>query len=178
MNIKKMSGSLVAATLLLGLNTVVMADEHCDKAVSDAITQTEELATVLRCKSDGLWPSDNPIWVWKGKAIMGCTVHEKLAKQLNEEREEDLEPMPPYKGKKTKNGNNVAAGAANDLRNGKIESALGHYLTFMDVIYSSAKQNDDPEWDVTGFASAAAAAQFFFDEAEHLHTMVSKACPL
>ena len=171
MNIKKMSGSLVAATLLLGLNTVAMAD--CATVISD----TEDLAAMLRCEVDvGTWDNNNAIWQWKGKGSMGCAVHRKLAKQLNEERDEyDSETMPPYKGAKNKNGNNVAAGAANDLRNGKFESALAHYQTFMDTIMYSAKVNtgfvatDD-------FASADAAAQFFFDEAYDLQQAAIQEC--
>ena len=188
MNIKKMSGSLVAATLLLGLNTVVMADELCDKAVSAAITPTEDLANELRCKLtdvyelDRMWPSEYPIWKWKGKVHKGCAIHEKLAKQLNELRDEyDPDTMPPYKGAKTKSGNNAAAGAANELRNGNIESALGHYLTFIYVIDNSVKRNDDPEkWnaDETGFASAEAAEWDFRTRVSDLHGAVSSACPL
>ena len=144
MNIKKMSGSLVAATLMLGLNTIAMAD------CGAVIQETEDLATALRCiKDDGYWAnnpdsSTNAIWQWKGKGSMGCAVHLKLARQLNEEREEyNPDTMPPYKGAKTKNGNNTAAGAANDLRNGKLKSALAHYQTFMDTIRDSAKLNGD-----------------------------------
>lgn len=163
MNIKKMSGSLVAATLLLGLNTVATAD--CATVISD----TEALAQALRCNVDGgLWANDNAIWQWKGKGSKGCAVHVKLAKQLNEERDEyDEDTMPPYKGAKNKNGNNTAAGAANDLRNGKLESALAHYQTFMDTILYSSRLNGDFV-ATSEYASAADAAQFFVSTAYDL----------
>ena len=186
MNIKKMSGSLVAATLMLGLNTIAMAD--CGTVIED----TEDLATALRCiNDDGYWAnnpdsSTNAIWQWKGKGSMGCAVHVKLARQLNEEREEyNPDTMPPYKGAKTKNGNNTAAGAANDLRNGKLKSALAHYQTFMDTIRDSAKLNGDfvptadfplPYDGALPVDAARDAAAFFSDQVSTLQQDAAILC--
>lgn len=132
MNIKKMSGSLVAATLLLGLNTVAMAD------CADVITEIELKANALRCttsSSGGQWDPANPIWQYKGTKGDGCVIHEKLARKLDEER---TEPPP----KINKNKTNTEAGAANNFRNGKYEAGQQSLQDFIDTMLYAAKTKD------------------------------------
>ena len=132
MNIKKMSGSLVAAISVLALSAPAMAGD-CDE-VADAI---EAAANNLNCTTDGItgWTGD-AIWQWKGKGELGCAVHAKLAKQL-------YTPFDPSKPPPKKKGNNDAKGAANALRDHKYESAILHLQTFWDTIEYNARLNSD-----------------------------------
>ena len=148
MNIKKMSGSLVAATLLLGLSTVVMAD--CD----DVIYEIELKADALRCDPDPDigWDAKNPIWQYKGTKGDGCVIHQKLAKKLNEVR---TEPPP----KINKKGTNFAAGAANNFRNGKYEAGQQRLQDFIDTMMYAAKAHDDQQGEEDALVEWATGIQ-------------------
>ena len=122
MIIKKMSGTLAVAAVLLGLNTVAMADlsEDC----LDTIASIELKAAELRYCSSTDDAIPGPIWQYKRNGD-GCVIHEKLARKLDELRTE--EPPPVKKGK------NTSSGAANDFLNGKFEAG---YLKLMDFSYA------------------------------------------
>ncbi len=144
MNIKKIGGSLAVALSMLALNCVVMA--VCD--VGTISTDIKDQATALRCESlgNGTYIGD-PIWQYKGDGNKGCVVHEKLAKLLWELR--DGSTPPPIK-----NGNNLAKGAANDMDDGKFQSAIDQLQRFWDTIEYEAVLNRKNKG-----ASAAAEAQ-------------------
>ena len=133
MNIKKMSGSLVAAISVLALSGPALAGDCTE--VADAV---EAAAINLICTTDGGitgWTGDN-IWQWKGKGELGCAVHAKLAKQLYVPF--DASKPPPKKG-----GKNDGKGAANALRDHKYEDALLHLQNFWDTIEYNARLNSD-----------------------------------
>ena len=92
-----------------------------------------------------------PIWQYKGQVgEKGCVVHDSLVKQLYVPRADYVEDtMPPYKGAKTAKGNNLASGAANDLMDGKYESAVKHICTFIDVIDNNARLNSVDDFSPT-----------------------------
>ena len=96
MNIKKMSGTLAVVAVLLGMNSVAMAD--CDSAILSMQGKANEL------KGCGLTGSDTDtlvyndlIWKWKGSP--DCAVNYKLAKSLYVERIEGGIPPKTKKGK-------------------------------------------------------------------------------
>ena len=122
MIIKKMSGAVAVAAVLLGMNTVAMADlsEDC----LDAIASIELKAAELRYCSSVDDATPGPIWQYK-KNGDGCVIHEKLARKLDELRTE--EPPPVKKGK------NTSSGAANDFLNGKFDAG---YLKLTDFSYA------------------------------------------
>lgn len=130
MNIKKIGGSLAVALSMLALNGVVMAD--CD--VGTISTDIKDQATALRCDGLGGSYKGAPIWQYKGDGDKGCVVHEKLAKLLWEVR--DGSTPPPIK-----NGNNLAKGAANDMDDGKFQSAIDQLQRFWDTIEYEAVLN-------------------------------------
>lgn len=137
MKISKLSGSLVAATLILGLNAVATADlsEECLDVIADIEGQA---ASIRQCDKNGLdYPT--PIWQYKGTKGDGCVVHEKVARKLDEDR---TEPPPPIK-----KGNNVAAGAANDFLNGKYDAGQAKLQDFIDTLMYAAKAVDQERED-------------------------------
>jgi hypothetical protein len=155
-NIKKITGGLAAALSAFMLSSVATA--ATDYTISLVASEIEMHAGNLVCRDelDGdvvisttTWfdhegnKQTAPVWQHKGKVgDFGCVVHASLVKQLFVERDEyDPNTMPPYKGAKTAKGNNVASGAANDLVDGKFDSAIKHICTFIDVIENNARLN-------------------------------------
>ena len=139
MTIKKLSGSLVAATLILGLNSVAMADlsEECLDAIADIEGQA---ASLLQCDKNGIdYPT--PIWQYKGTKGDGCVIHQKVSRKLNEVRDPN-DPPPPIK-----KGGNTAAGAANDFRNGKYDAGQAKLQDFIDTLLFAAKAVDQARED-------------------------------
>ena len=180
MNIKKISGTLAVAVSVLVLSGPVVADDqaaplNCDALISDI----ESLARYLRCAE---WPTDpeqpgtwnigpgpesvvknNPIWKKKRDAVLGCEVHESLAMQLHFVRDPNGDKPP------IKRGGNSKGGAANDLRNGKVSSAMNHLLNFSETIRAATPAKLNPTFDptsTTSFKSAEDAAEYFVHEAE------------
>ena len=125
MKISKLSGSLVAATLILGLNSVAMAD--CD----EVIFLIEEKADEIRfcTTTDDPTKGDAPIWQHKGKP--SCYVNDKVSNKLFVERDET--PPPKNKGKAE------AAGAAQDFGSGKYDAGQAKLQDFIDTLIYSAK---------------------------------------
>ena len=171
MNIKKISGTLAVAVSVLVLSGPVVADDqaaplNCDALISDI----ESLAIYLRCAewpTDpdqlGTWNDNNPIWKKKRDAALGCEVHESLAMQLHFVRDPDGDKPP------IKRGGNSKGGAANDLRNGKVSSAMNHLLNFSETIRAATPAKLNPTFDptsTTSFKSAEDAAEYFVHEAE------------
>jgi len=128
MIIKRLGGSLAIAVSMLAFSMTAFA-QACD--VESA--EIKYMADVLVCGKDGGQWNDAAIWQFKGKNGDGCEVHTKLAKLLYEERTDEPPPR--------KKGNNVAKGAANDLDDGKYQSALDQLQLFIDTIVNDAKLN-------------------------------------
>ena len=144
-----MSGSLVAAVSVLALSGPVVADVPGDPDYQNPPTSCGALieaiismADELRCgewptspEQIGTWDKGNPIWKKKGDAVKGCEVHESLAKQLYFVRD------PNGTKPRIKKGGNSKGGAANDLDNGKVLSAMTHLMNFSETIRTAAKVN-------------------------------------
>ena len=126
MIIKKMSGTLAVAAVLLGMNSVAMAD--CDMVISDIVTKADEIRDCYLGTDDNA--ANDPIWQWKGKP--SCAVNDKVAKSLYVERVDDT-PPPKVKGKAT------AAGAANDFADGKYEAGQEKLQGFIDTLMYAAR---------------------------------------
>lgn len=126
MIIKKMSGTLAVAAVLLGLNTVAMAD--CDMVISDIVTKADEIRDCYVGTDDNA--ANDPIWQWKGKP--SCAVNDKVAKSLYVDRVDDT-PPPKVKGKAE------AAGAANDFADGKYEAGQEKLQSFIDTLMYAAR---------------------------------------
>lgn len=162
MKIKFAGGSAALAISMLALSGTASADYFSDFTCADrasVISQIETLADEVRCtdSANGIWGTDldpdtdprveTPIWQ-KGKGqdpVRGCEVHDSLAKALNEVRTGD-EPPPigESNGKNSKrnnDGNNTAAGAANDLRNGYDATAMEKLAGFVSNI-NNAKPSE------------------------------------
>jgi hypothetical protein len=135
MKIRKLCGSIAVAISMFALSGTASAEIDCN----DLVGEIQTMARELRCNDTvtpvGWWPTDNAIWQWKGKGEMGCELHQKHARLLDEERTES----PPEK----KKGNNIAKGAANDLLDGKNQSAYDQLTLFIDRIIYDAKLNGD-----------------------------------
>lgn len=154
MNIKKITGGLAAALPIVMLSGMATAD-HVD--VNDVATEifmhAEKLACDYTKDAEGnvlaiAWADANdvvytaPIWQHKGKVgSYGCVVHDSLAKQLYVPHD-----SPPIGRGKTKA---VAKGAANDLWDGKFDSAVKHICTFIDVIENNARLNSVDDFSPT-----------------------------
>ena len=105
MKIKKLCGSFAVAVSTFALCATASAAPYFDCPIGDRAKTVEaivDMAIALRCDEDfsseenpGLWPHGEPIWQWKHKPAMGCTVHGKLARLLYEKRTES----PPAKNK-------------------------------------------------------------------------------
>ena len=148
MNIKKMSGSLVAATLMLGLSGQAMAEDcgayvdladeiqcHAGNLTCDITYIDGEFESLSWIDVDGIKEWNAPIWQHKGKVgENGCTVHSSLVKQLYTPHD-----SPPKGRGKSKA---VAKGAANDLRDGKLDSAIQHLCNFIETIVYNARTNE------------------------------------
>lgn len=108
---------------------------------------------------DGDWTGD-PIWQYKGKGSLGCVVHERLARQLDEGRSDDPDSKPP----RNKHDTNDAAGAANDIENGKDDAAYTKLTSFIEtILYSYA---DKLNQDYTGDPDADTEAKNFAYQAD------------
>ena len=146
MNIKKTGTSLAIVFSMLAFNAAAQAD--CTEEI-DHITQA---ADNLRCTLDqskdfgdaaGLW-DHAPIWqkaAGKGKnkqdaVTDGCETHQSIAKKLYEEREFSDDKRPP------RNKNNLAAGAAQQLKFGKFQAALDS-LTAIELAVDESVVNPD-----------------------------------
>jgi len=156
MKFTKVCGSLAVAASILGMSGIAMADDYVCVDDTTLIGDLVATAFALRCETgvtpDGGWNPDNPIWR-KGQTE-SCDIQNSLAKQLDEPRDETTEP-PPYKGNKGK-GNNVAAGAANDLFNGKVEDARLHLLNYIaGVNKANLSESFDPTADGAGGMDAS-----------------------
>lgn len=151
MNIKKITGGLAAALSAFMLSGIATAD-HVD--VDDVALDIFLHAGKLTCDIDYtrdpviMWTDHlgntqtAPIWQYKGKvAEYGCVVHDNLAKQLYVPHD-----SPPIGRGKTKA---VAKGAANDLWDGKFDSAVKHICTFIDVIENNARLNSVDDFSPT-----------------------------
>lgn len=165
MNIKKMSGTLAVAVSVLGLSGQAMAEECGAKTeLADEIQcHAGNLTCVIEVDTDGKFESlswidvdgitewNAPIWQHKGKVgENGCTVHSSLVKQLYTPHD-----SPPIGRGKSKA---VAKGAANDLRDGKVDSAIQHLCNFIETIEYNARLNTVDKFDGT-FAYSLAMAQ-------------------
>ena len=125
MTIKKLSGSLVAATMILGLNSVAMAD--CDTVILEI---TEKADEIRFCTTTGdPTQGDAPIWQHKGKP--SCVVNDKVTNKLDVERDD----TPPPKN----NGKAERAGAAQDFSTGKYDAGQQKLQDFIDTLLFSAK---------------------------------------
>ena len=140
MNIKKMSGAIAVVATILGMSAPAMAQYECDQ--EDVLADEIQChAAALTCDTDGVWTDiddtvhDFALWQWKGKGEKGCEVHFKLSKQLFVPHD-----SPPIGRGKSKA---VAKGAANDLRDGKLDSAIQHLCNFRNTIEFNAAPNQD-----------------------------------
>jgi hypothetical protein len=167
MKIKKLCGSLAVTISTIGLCATVSAGEYFDCPPGDVedrrgatVDEIIDMATALRCNGDfsteanlGLWPNSDPIWQWKNKPAMGCTVHGKLARLLYEKRT----GSPP---KRNKHGSNDATGAASDLAKAtaeKDDSARARLDEFIQSVWN-ATENPDHDNDAADFAASASEA--------------------
>ena len=152
MTIKKLSGSLVAATLIFGLNSVAMAD--CADVILDIQTKADEIRDCYIGDDDNA--ANDPIWQHKGKP--SCFVNDKVTNKLYVERDDT--PPPKNKGKAE------AAGAAQDFASGKYDAGQAKLQDFIDTLLYSAKALDGQqgrenalvEWAV-GMQTEAMACQ-------------------
>lgn len=163
MKLGKLSTALGAGVVALSMGQAAMADMVCPYLAdpsydtanlrSDLVRDLPMVATSLRCDTDsGTWPNGNPIWKYRSSGD-GCLVHSKLAKLLDEPRD-SLSSPPPIK-----KGGNTAAGAANDLANGKDDEALTKLYEFVNTILYSAKLNPNFA-PIAGKTAADKAADF------------------
>ena len=170
MKTKKIAGGFALALPIVMLSSVANAvdDYTIGLVASDIISHAEALKCEIIPVYDTADPSKQigstinwtapdltiyhaPIWQYKGQVgEKGCVVHDSLVKQLYVPRADYVEDtMPPYKGAKTAKGNNLASGAANDLMDGKYESAVKHICTFIDVIDNNARLNSVDDFSPT-----------------------------
>ena len=127
MKISKLSGSFVAATLMIGLNSVAMAD--CDTVIAEIIEKADQ---IRYCSTTDPAAGDAPIWQWKGKP--SCVINDKVTNKLYVERDDT--PPPTNKGKAE------AAGAAQDFGSGKYDAGQAKLQDFIDTLLYSAKALD------------------------------------
>ena len=147
MKLTKFCGSLAVAASVLAIGSTASADDYVCVDDATLISDLASTAFQLRCNTSdafggGAWDANAPIWR-KGRNGDGCDIHESLAKQLDEPRDPNSSDPPLVGGGKGK-GNNVAAGAANDLANGKIDSARDHLENFIaTMVYSANADGQD-----------------------------------
>lgn len=167
MKIRKSLTAVGAALMMVGMSAPVLANdlvydwcEGTDTPDPTTITTSlEGLATELRCNlgselNPGTWPKEFQIWQKRGSG--SCEVQDSLAKKLNEKRAEGTKPP------RNKHESNDAAGAANDVRNGKYLAAVDKLDSFVKDVWKS-KLN---EWDNSpnGFANPGTAKSHFVNE--------------
>jgi len=157
MKLKKLATGVAVASATLAFSSASLAldcsyDPDAGVRRAHLVDEIVTLADMLRCTSDGGYWSTAPIWQYRGKGEYGCIVHAKLAKQLNEERTFEDGDKPP----KNKQGTNDAAGAANDIENGKDEAAYIKLTSFIEtILYDYANKLNGDNLD-----AATQAAEF------------------
>jgi hypothetical protein len=158
MKMTKICGGIAVAVSLFAMTQTASAgclDPADGKALNRA-NLVEEIAaegTRIRCQDypangyEGTWDKNNPIWAWK-RTGDGCQVHYSLGKQFNETAQD------------TANSKRGARGAANDLADGKDDSAAAHLQNVMDTImYSARLASEDMEDEAQSFSDSAYALQ-------------------
>jgi hypothetical protein len=170
MKIKSMSGILAVAVAVMGMSSPAMADYNCDEKdlSGDYVLSLDDRiqchAEALTCEQYTDSNGDDAIrWthtdgiergfsIWQkqsGKlknagdleySLSGCEVHLSLAQQLYVPHPVDEPPIFKKNGKG--NSQAVAKGAANDLRDGKLDSAIQHLCNFRNTIESVAWPNE------------------------------------
>lgn len=140
MNIKSISGFVAVAVAVMGMSSQAKAAYECDQE-TDLADEIQCHAEALTCDENGVWTDIDgtdrnfALWQWKGQGSKGCEVHFKLSKQLFVPHD-----SPPIGRGKSKA---VAKGAANDLRDGDIDSAIQHLCNFRNTIELNARPNQD-----------------------------------
>jgi len=168
MKIRKSMTAIGAALMVVGMSGPASAFECGDPQSPDPAlisTNLVALATELRCSpgteaNPGAW-TGAPIWQKRGEG--DCEVQESLAKKLNEERDFEEGDKPP----RNKNNTNTAAGAANDVANGKYLSAVDKLDAFVRDAYKSRINYDFGE-------ESGAAKMYFLGEVETARGCVCK----
>lgn len=146
MNTRKLCGTVAAAIFTFALSATASAGTYfecpIDITPENVASEIEDMAFKMRCanfepqKGDaapGGWDKDAPVWKWGRKD--GCEVHYKLSKLLHVARTSE----PP---KQTPKNNNDAKGAANDVRDGKLVSALDQLTLLADTMRDNANVAD------------------------------------
>ena len=170
MKTRKILAALGAALVMLGISMPAAAFDCGGNDPATIQANLTALAQTVRCENDstvnpGLWNSDNPIW--EKRAQPSCDVHQRLARQLHEEREFAAGTKPP------KNTNNLATGAAWDVRNGKYEGAISKLDSFITgILKSRLNRNYDPDT-----AAAQLQAMKFINEAEEAKICIAPLVP-
>lgn len=167
MKIRKSMTAIGAALMVVGMSGPASAFDCGDPQNPDPATisaSLEGLATYLRCSpgtgaNPGTWPYDA---IWQKRGEGSCEVQDSLAKKLNEEREFAEGDKPP----RNKNNTNTAAGAANDVANGKYLSAVDKLDAFVRDVYKSRLNSE--------FGDALAAKMFFVNEVQDARMCVCK----
>lgn len=165
MEIRKSLTAISAALMMIGVNAPAGASEcGVDAANPDPTTIAANLvglAEELRCApgteaNPGTWPSGYPIWQKRGGG--SCDVQDSLARKLDEEREFEEGSKPP----RNKHNTNDAAGAANDVENGKYLAAVEK----LDAFVTDAYKGRLTIWGMAanGFENALAAKTYFVNE--------------
>jgi hypothetical protein len=137
MKFTKLCGSFAVAASILGMSGIASADDYpfvCNEG--SLIAAMQHIAQDLRCKPDGDWAGPA---IWRKGRTASCDIQTSLAKQLDEPR--TAEDAPPPVGGKNGKGGNLAAGAANDLLNGKVDDAKLHIANYLAGI-DKANVND------------------------------------
>lgn len=140
MNIKSISGFLAVAVAVMGMSSQAKAAYECDQE-TDLADEIQCHAEALICDENGVWTDIDgtdrnfALWQYRGTGTKGCEVHFKLSKQLFVPHD-----SPPIGRGKSKA---VAKGAANDLRDGKLDSAVQHLCNFRNTIEFDARPNQD-----------------------------------
>jgi len=161
MNVKKIGSAIAAAIVLTTVGGIAQAGEYFEcplqtgDSEADRIAVAGELsamATSLRCVRDGgSWDDNDPIW-YAGRKRPGCDVHLSTSKLIDLVRDPN-EPPPQKKG------NNKAQGAANDVLDGKDDSALASLQEFIDTLTYSANELPGKLGDENAFKYSAVDAQ-------------------
>jgi hypothetical protein len=163
MEIRKSLTAIGAVLMVVGMSAPASAYDWCEgtDAPNPAVitANLEGLATELRCASGtltnpGTWPANFQIWKKRGDG--SCEVQNSLAKKLDEKREDGTKPP------RNKNNTNAAAGAANDVKNGKYLAAVDKLDAFIEDVYKS--RLNFWENSPNGYTNPGAAKSYFVNE--------------
>jgi len=154
MKMTKICGGIAVAVSLFAMTQTASAGcldpaDGFDINRANLAGEIKGVAYDLRCPGypvqgvEGNWTGE-PIWAYK-KDGDGCIIHDRLATQL-------FDDSVSQKGRPTR-------GAANDLEDGKDESAYNHLQNFMDTAMSTRLTSADMEGDRDGFVADAYALQ-------------------